>query len=187
MARGLFGWLRAKRAVRSERERPFAVASAIFGPTALVGVERSPDGLRSLTMVLDPRVVSKMSSAAERHRAEIAVARALGAHMRADWDLQADRVTFTRVKCPLLAYGSLDSLLEERVRLLALSVVEDLSLLRQGRKAAELVIDEQAIEGIEHVLEGLARGDLQFVSVRAAQLVRGVRASIAASSSAVNA
>jgi hypothetical protein len=91
-------------------------------------------------------------------------------------------VVFTKGTCPALAYGPGGSVLEESVRLLALSVAEDLFRLRSSGKGAELVIDEQAIEGLEHVLSGLARGDLRFVAARSAQLVRGIRESLATAS-----
>lgn len=175
-----------RRQARDERQRPFSVGSAVFGVGSLVAVDWSPGGeLRGMTVTFSH---PKWSYEATRRQAELEVARHLSPHLRADWEVDAGRVTFTKAECPAMAYGvsyGLDgSVLEERVRLLALSVAEDLSQLRRGRKAAELVIDEQAVEGLEHVLSGLARGDLRFVAARSAQLVRGLRDSLATASTA---
>lgn len=170
----VMGRLRA----RKERERPFAVGSAIFGTGSLVAVDRSPAGeFRGMTITVDH---PKWSREADRRHAESQVMRLLDSHLIANWDDEAGRVTFTKGTCPALAYGPGSSVLDERIRVVALSVVEDLSRLRAGRKGAELVIDAQAIEGIEHVLAGLAAGDLRFVAARTGQLVRGVRDSLEA-------
>lgn len=170
----------SRSAARRERERPFAVGAAVFDAKSLVAVDNSPGGeFRGMTVTIDhPR----WSSEAEQRRAESQVARLLDAHLHAEWDLDAGRVTFTKGTCPALAYGPGGSVLEERVRLLALNVAEDLFRLRSSGKGAELVVDAQAIEGLEHVLSGLARGDLRFVAARFAQLVRGLRDSLATAS-----
>lgn len=173
--------LRDQRAARRERERPKAVCSAFFGPTARVAVDWSPGGqLRGMTVELDHIWWGRLSRGAARQGVESKVMMALDDHFTAIWDDDALRVTFAKDTCPASAYGSGNSMLDERVRLIALSVAEDLSRLRAGRKCAEMVIDEQAIEGIEHVLAGLAAGDLRFVAARTGQLVRGVRDSLEA-------
>jgi len=70
----------------------------------------------------------------------------------------------------------------EIMKILTGRLADDLTVLREASSDAEqpleLTIGSEAIEGIEKILNGIARGDLELITLRSAQLVRGLRRAI---------
>lgn len=70
----------------------------------------------------------------------------------------------------------------EIMKILTGRVAADLTLLREAAADAdsplELVLGPEAIEGIEKILTGISRADLDLITLSSAQLVRGMRRAI---------
>lgn len=70
----------------------------------------------------------------------------------------------------------------EIMKILVGRVADDLTVLRQASADAgtplELTLGPEAIEGLEKILAGIFRADLDLITLSSAQLVRGMRRAI---------